>query len=68
MALQRVYQVSCASVPYFASTIVAASNELISILVEATICQGQHMTLQFLDQYKLLVSLFVNLLNEFCMV
>ena len=67
MALERVNQISCAGVPYFAGTIVAARNELVPVFVEAAVRERQHMALEFLHQDKLLIFFLVNLFYEFCM-
>ena len=44
MAFKRVDKVSRAGVPYLAGSIVAASDELIPVLVEAAVSQRQHMS------------------------
>jgi len=45
MSLKRVNKSSSASVPNFAGSVIAASEELVSILVEAAIRKGEHMSL-----------------------
>lgn len=59
-------EVSSIGVPQFASSIIAASDELVSILVEAAVGKGEDVTLQFLDKHEFLLSLFFDFLNKFC--
>ena len=60
MSFEGVYEIAGIGIPKFAGTVVAASNELIAVFVEAAIGEGQHMSLQFLHKQKLLFSLFLD--------
>ena len=65
MSLKRVDKVATCGIPEFAGSIIAASDKLIPIFVEAAVGEGQHMPLKFLHQLKLLLSFFFDLLHQF---
>ena len=44
MPLKGMNKVSSASIPYFTGSIVATSDKLVSIFIEATVCERKHMT------------------------
>ena len=48
MAFERVDQGATGGIPKFAGPIVAAGNELVSVLVEVTVGERQHVATKFL--------------------
>ena len=49
MALKRMDEIAAGSVPKLAGSIIAASDELVSIFIEAAVGERQNMALEFLD-------------------
>lgn len=58
-------EVSGAGVPDFAGSIVAACQKFIPVLVETAVSERQNVTLELFGQLKLLLSLFLNFLDQF---
>ena len=54
-----VDEVACVGVPELAGSVIATSYELVTVFVEATVGEGQHMALELLDQHELLLTLFL---------
>ena len=65
MPLEGMDEVTGVCIPQLACSIIAASDELVSVLIEAAIGERQHVALQFLYQHELLLSLLLNLLHQF---
>ena len=59
-----MYKCSCLSVPYFARSVIASSDKLISILVERTVGEREHMTFKSTKELELLLFLFINLCDQ----
>ena len=52
-------------VPDFAGSVIAASDELVSIFVEAAVGEGKDMSFEFFDKDKLLLSFFFYFFDQF---
>lgn len=52
-------------IPQFACSIIASRNKLVSIFIKTTVGQRQNMALQFFNQFELLLSFFLNFLDQF---
>ncbi len=61
-------QVARFRIPYLACSVVAASNELISVFVEGAVCQGKYMSFEPFVEFELLGFLLVYFGDELCMV
>ena len=64
VTLQGMHEIAAGGVPQLAGTIIAARDELVPILIEAAIGQGQHVAFQLLHQLELLLPLFLDLLDQ----
>lgn len=64
MPLERMDEVTGVCIPQLAGPIVAASDKLVSVLIEAAIGEWQHVTLQFLYQHELLLTFLFDLLHQ----
>ena len=62
--LEGVDEVAGVGVPQLAGAVVAASDELVPVLVEAAVGEGQHVALQLLHQHKLLLPLLLYLPDQ----
>jgi len=63
VALERMDERACVSIPDFASSIIAACDELIPIFVEAAVGEWKHMTFQLFDQHELLLPFLLYLFD-----
>ncbi len=63
MSFEGVDEVAGIGVPQLAGAVVAARDELVSVLIEAAVGEGQHVSFQFLHQHELLLSFFFDLLD-----
>ena len=64
MPLEGVDEVARGGVPELAGSVVAASDKLVAVLIEAAVSERQDVPLQFLDELELLLSLFLYFLDE----
>jgi hypothetical protein len=53
-------------VPNFTGSIVGASDEFVTALVEGTVCQGKQMGAKHLEKSELLLLIFQLFFNKFC--
>lgn len=65
MAFKRVHQIAAGGIPELTCSIIAAGYELVAVLVEAAVGEREHMALQFLDEFELLLSLLLYFLDQF---
>jgi hypothetical protein len=65
VSLKGVNQVATSCIPKFAGSIIAASDKLVAVFIKAAIGEWQNMSFQLLQERELLVSLLLDLFNQF---
>jgi len=64
--VQRKQFLARVGVPNFAGSIVGASDEFVTALVEGTVCEGKQMGAKYFKKSEFLLLIFQLLFNKFC--